>query len=105
MKKMLVLLLLCLSAHVSAEVFATQSNTAGGKIVLTDELCKHNGKTYDKLNKSYTSLTAGYNTEGCWFVEDETIVIIWLDKGERMRYPIENFTINKNYKSKSKSYM
>jgi hypothetical protein len=80
-----------------AGAIATMPNRAGGKIVLTDEPCKHNGKVYEKLNRAYNYGTQGYTTEGCFGVEDETVVIVWLDNSSepKMRYPAENFTIIK----------
>ena len=80
---------------VNAATIATMPNEGGGKIVLTDEICRHDGKTYDKLNRAYNYTTSGYSSEGCYFVEDETVVVIWaLASGaKRMRYPIENFSL------------
>jgi len=81
-----------------AAAIASMPNQGNGKIVLTDELCKHEGKTYDTLNRAYNYTTEGHTMEGCFYVEDETVVVIWkLAKGEprRMRYPIEGFTIIK----------
>ena len=78
-----------------AGAIATMPNRAGGKIVLTDEVCKHNGKVYDNLKRAYNYSTQGYTTEGCFVIEDETVVVIWLDNSSepKMRYPAENFTI------------
>ena len=86
-----------------AGAIATMPNKAGGKIVLTDEVCKHNGKTFDGLNRAYNYGTEGYTTEGCFVVEDETIVVIWNDgsANSKMRYPAENFTLIKRNKTKS----
>jgi hypothetical protein len=80
-----------------AATIATMPNEGGGKIVLTDEICRHEGKTYDKLNRAYNYTTSGHGSEGCYFVEDETVVVIWsLASGpKRMRYPIENFSLPK----------
>jgi hypothetical protein len=80
-----------------AAAIATMPNRAGGKIVLTDEPCVHKGKTYDGLNRAYNYSTEGYTTEGCFTVEDETIVVVWNDgsPNSKMRYPAENFTIIK----------
>jgi hypothetical protein len=80
-----------------ADAIATMPNEGGGKIVLTDEVCKHDGKTYKELSRAYNYTTAGYSSEGCFFIEDETVVIVWaLASGaKRMRYPAENFTITK----------
>ena len=38
---------------VKAETVATQPNQAGGKIVLTDDPCKHNGRTFENLTRAY----------------------------------------------------
>ena len=80
-----------------AGAIATMPNRAGGKIVLTDEACVHKGKTYDGLARAYNYSTEGYTTEGCFTVEDETVVVIWNDgsANSKMRYPAENFTIIK----------
>ena len=82
---------------VQAAAIATMPNRAGGKIVLTDEACIHKGKTYDGLARAYNYSTEGYTTEGCFAVEDETVVVIWNDgsANSKMRYPAENFTIIK----------
>ena len=104
MKKTLVLLLLCLSAHASADTFATLPNEAGGKIVLTDETCKYDGQVFEKINRAYNYGSAGYTSEGCWGVEGETIVVHWIDSNKRMRYPMANFTLNPNWKAKKNGY-
>lgn len=94
MRKLLgCLLFVPIMAHAGA--IATMPNRAGGKIVLTDEACVHKGKKYDGLNRAYNYSTEGYTTEGCFFIEDETVVVIWDDgtATPRMRYPAENFTI------------
>jgi hypothetical protein len=80
-----------------ADAIATMPNEGGGKIVLTDETCKYDNKTYKELNRAYNYTTAGYSSEGCFFIEDETVVIVWaLASGaKRMRYPAENFTVIK----------
>lgn len=106
MKKLLITLMF-LPCLAQADTFATQPNNAGGKIVLTDETCKLGDKVYDKLNRAYNYGTAGYTSEGCWMTEDETIVVIWIDTNQKMRYPMANFTLNPNWKqkqNKSKSY-
>ena len=81
--------------HSYGATIATMPNEGGGKIVLTDEVCRHDGKTYDKLNRAYNYTTSGHGSEGCYFVEDETVVVIWsLASGpQRMRYPIQNFSL------------
>jgi hypothetical protein len=96
MKKLLTALLF-VPMLAQAEAIATMPNEGGGKIVLTDEICKHEGKTYSKLSRAYNYTTSGHGSEGCFYIEDETVVVIWnTSSGTRqMRYPAENFTIIK----------
>lgn len=81
-----------------AEAIANMNNQGGGKIVLTNETCKVDGKTYSSLNRAYNYTSEGYGSEGCYAVEDDTVVVIWKKSdgtSQRMRYPAENFTIIK----------
>lgn len=103
MKKILALLLLSLSVHVSAETLATLNNKAGGKIVLTDRPCVYKGTHHDKLNFVYNYGSSGQSSEGCWGIEGEVVAVIWFDSEGTMRYPLSNFVINQNYKAKSKN--
>lgn len=105
MKKMLVSLglLLSVSIAVKAETIATQPNQAGGKIVLTDQVCKYDGQVFDKLNRAYNYGSAGYTSEGCWSIEDETVIVYWIDTNQKMRYPITAFTMNPNYSKRKKN--
>ena len=104
MKKILVLLALLSAVTVAkAETIATLNNKAGGKIVLTDRPCIHKGVTHDKLNFVYNYGSTGYSSEGCWAIEGEVVVVVWFDSEGTMRYPITNFVLNQNYKSKSKN--
>lgn len=93
--KYLAVLALLIPVIAQAAAIATMPNRAGGKIVLTDEACVHKGKKYDGLNRAYNYSTEGYTTEGCFMVEDDTVVVIWNDgsANSKMRYPAENFTI------------
>lgn len=86
-----------LPALASAAAIANMPNEGGGKIVLTDEVCKYDGTTYSKLNRAYSYTTSGHNSEGCYFVEDETVVVIWNSSSgaNRMRYPLVNFQLVK----------
>lgn len=83
--------------NAKAEAIASMPNKGGGKIVLTNEVCKYGEKTYSKLNRAYNYTDVGYGSEGCFYIEDETVVVIWSlnNKAEQMRYPAENFTILK----------
>jgi len=107
MKKMLVLLGLCLSVTtaVKAEMVAWLGNQAGGRIVLTDEVCVDpvTKERYDALRRAYNYGSAGGTSEGCYLVEDESVVVIWVNSRSRdkSRYPLENFTFNKNYSKRN----
>jgi hypothetical protein len=81
----------------NADTIASMPNQGGGKIVLTNETCKHAGKTYSKLSRAYNYTSEGYTSEGCFYIEDESVVIIWDQNGSvsKRRYPAENFTIIK----------
>jgi hypothetical protein len=94
------IVILMFAPTAKAAGIASMPNKAGGKIVLTDEVCRHNGKAYDALKRAYNYSTEGYTTEGCFYVEDETVVVVWNDgtANPRMRYPIENFTLIKRSK-------
>jgi hypothetical protein len=77
-----------------ADVIATSPNEGGGKIVLTDDQCKHDGKVYKGLNRIYSYTSKGLNAEGCYGIEDDTVVVIWYTDGvEKRRYPASSFTL------------
>lgn len=95
-KLAMVLLLSLLSAHANAESIATMPNQGQGKIVLTNETCKVDGKTYSNLYRAYNYTVEGYGSEGCYTVEDETVVVIWKRSdgtAQKMRYSLDNFTL------------
>lgn len=99
MKKLLIALML-VAGVAQAETIATLPNQAGGKIVLTNETCKDpvTGEIYSALRRSYNYSSAGGSSEGCWLVEDETIVVVWINSNgtrDRSRYPLANFTFKK----------
>ncbi len=94
MKKLIATLLLCPMFAYGA-VIASMPNQAGGKIVLTDEACRHQGKTYDNLRRAYFYTTEGVTGNGCWALEDETILVVWKDSGTTRRYPVVNFDIRR----------
>lgn len=81
---------LIVAQYSKAEAIAQMPNDGGGFIVLTDDVCKHEGKVYKALNRLYSYTDKGYTTEGCYGVEDETIVVVW-KSGNKMRYPISSF--------------
>lgn len=85
-----------------AESIASMPNKGGGKIVLTNEACKYDGKTYPNLSRAYNYTSEGYGTEGCYSVEDDTVVVIWNVSGtpQKMRYSLDNFTLTKQKSSR-----
>lgn len=97
MKKLLLtILFFCNFCY--ANVIATMPNKAGGKIVLTNETCSYNNKTYGNLKRTYYYTQEGYTNEGCFYLEDDTIVVIWSDGDKNssvMRYEANSFTIRK----------
>lgn len=77
-----------------ADAIATMPNEGGGFIVLTDDQCKHEGKVYKGLNRLYSYTARGNNAEGCYGIEDDTVVAIWTTSGmDKRRYPISAFTL------------
>jgi hypothetical protein len=93
--KKLIAILLFIPTIALGAVIATLPNQAGGKIVLTDEACRYQGKTYDHLRKAYFYTNEGLTGDGCWALEDETIAIVWKDNGITRRYPVQNFDIKR----------
>lgn len=95
------------AAAVKAEMIAWLGNQAGGRIVITDEVCvdPETKKRYDQLKRAYNYGSSGGTSEGCYFVEDSSVVIVWVESSGRTksRYPLENFTINANYKRNNRS--
>lgn len=96
MRKLLVSLLF-VPILAQAEAIATMPNKGQGKIVLTNETCKYDGKSYPNLSRAYNYTSEGYGTEGCYSVEDDTVVVIWNVSGspQKMRYSLDNFTLTK----------
>lgn len=94
MKKLLAVLLFAPTIALGG-VVASMPNQAGGKIVLTDEPCNHDGKNYPSLRKSYFYTPEGTTGDGCWRLDDETIIVAWIDSNTTKRYPLQNFQIRK----------
>lgn len=94
MKKIIASILFCPMLAYGA-VIASMPNQAGGKIVLTDEQCRHKGRVFDNLRKAYFYTTEGLTGDGCWALEDEVVVVVWIENGVTRRYPAENFDIRR----------
>jgi hypothetical protein len=98
MKKLIGVLLLCPMLAYGA-VIATMPNQAGGKIVLTDESCVYGNKNYPSLYRSYFYTPEGTAGDGCWRLDDETVIVVWFDSNTTRRYPAVNFDIRKRGKN------
>jgi hypothetical protein len=83
--------------EVRSETIASMPNQGQGKIVLTNETCTYGTKSYSNLSRAYNYTSEGYTMEGCFYVEDETVVVIWATNGKAttMRYPANNFNLTK----------
>jgi len=75
-KTLLAVCLAGLAGFANAESIASSPNDGNGKIVLTGK-----GNTF----------------EGCYGIEDDTVVVVWLvgNETEKRRYPISNFTLTR----------
>lgn len=96
-KTLLAVCLAGLAGFANAESIASSPNDGNGKIVLTDEACIHKGKPYPPLKRAYTFTGKGNTFEGCYGVEDDTVVVVWIlgNETEKRRYPISNFTLTR----------
>ena len=90
MKKMVALLLLCLSAHASADTVGWMANNGGGKIVLTDKDCQADSRQF----MAYASSASIGTQFGCWFSDDAMVHITWESTGTFRSYPLEQWNIN-----------
>jgi hypothetical protein len=87
--------LLCLLSFVNiahAEAIAQSPNEGNGFIVLTNEVCKIGGKTFKELNRVYSYTARGDTQDGCFMLEDTTVVVVW-ESGNKKRYPASSFTL------------
>lgn len=74
-----------LSSLCHAKSIAEMPNKGGGKVIITNELCR------DKVNHLAYSYMAGQSTlGGCWVNDEIGIHIKWYD-GDLRFYPYENW--------------
>jgi hypothetical protein len=93
--KYLIVFAFLIPTFAQADAIATMPNEGGGFIVLTDDQCKHEGKVYKGLNRMYSYTSRGNNFEGCYGIEDDTVVAVWYTDGvSKRRYPISAFTLS-----------
>jgi hypothetical protein len=81
------LLLLMLSGQAQADSWE-QTNTSGGRIVLTDRQCDE-GK-YKNLLEAYAYTSTGTMEQGCWGPLDGKVHISW-NQGKRSVYSMDGF--------------
>ena len=101
--KILIGVTLALTATIcNAEMVAWLGNQGGGKIVITNQVCVDpvTNQRYDALKRAYNYDSSGGTSEGCFFVEDESVVVVWVEPTKRTtsRYPLVNFTISEKFK-------
>jgi hypothetical protein len=89
----ILLILLCFVGQVFASDIAWTDNKAGGRIVITNEVCKDpDGKAYKKLSRIYMFTADGLTMEGCYYLSNQLVNAIWIN-GREMKYPTSGFTI------------
>jgi hypothetical protein len=94
MKKLLFVLLMSVGIA-NARGIAYFNNDAGGRIVLTDEICKDkDNKVYEGLYRIHMYTANGIFDEGCYYLDEQTVITVWRSGLER-RYPTSNFIIIK----------
>lgn len=75
MKHLLMSILLTFSAYASADALVMDNN-AGGKIVLTNEICYLEGG--EKFKTAYTwTFDSELVFKGCWTHEKEYVFVLW----------------------------
>jgi hypothetical protein len=91
MRKSLLIALLLAPLIADARIIAETYNKNGGKIVITDEVCR------DARYKLAYAMSAGISTLlGCWTSDEDFIHIQWYD-GDLRSYPYEGWVV-KNQK-------
>lgn len=87
--KIFVVILCLMLGNAMAKTVAIAENQSGGVIVLTDTPCKDK-KTYFV----YANNAEGKVNNGCWFIDENFIFILWSD-GELRSYPFDMWKIKK----------
>ena len=92
--KYLAVLLLTLGVTIAQAIgIARSPNTGGGYIVLTDEPCIYKNKEYAPLKRAYSYTAKGHTFEACYGVEDDTVLVIYVDDKDQRRYPLSGFEL------------
>jgi hypothetical protein len=91
--KYLTVLLITLCVNVQAAGIARSPNSGGGYIVLTDEPCIYKNKDYAPLKRAYSYIAKGNTFEACYGIEDDTVLVIYVDDKDQRRYPLSGFEL------------
>lgn len=95
MKYTIGVIMAVLALNTQAKPIMYTVNTGGGRIVLTDELCRYgNGKL------AYTTHPASATQLGCWTADDVAIHVQW-DNSELRSYDYEGWHVIENKKKSS----
>ena len=92
MKKLLLILLLCTSSLVHADILAWLKNRAGGYIYFTDTQCSGKGEYWKIV---YGTTQSGGSTFGCWFYADGMVHVQW-NSGNTSAFNASDLTFNSN---------
>ncbi len=83
------------SLTANAEEIGYLINEGGGRIVISNDQCVKGGKFFNGLHRAYAYTSEGFTMEGCWYLEDKTIVVGWPDTNSTRRYGLEGFVLTK----------
>lgn len=95
------LLVLTLIASLSAQAMEVGriKNNAGGAIVLRDNKCPDNGGNYAYGYSADSSETI----QGCYFLEDGAIFVVWSHDKKLRRYDIDALQLSEEFAKKMKN--
>lgn len=91
-KATLALAIVLLATNAQAAALAA-INEGGGKIVITDRICRIAGQTHEEIRHAYTFTSKGIYHSGCWGIVDGMVHVIWDTSGgiKRRVYPLDSF--------------
>ena len=99
MKQLMIAVVLAVACTATqAQDLLQMGNEAGGRIFLTDEVCKFGGKTYNALLRAHSFVRSGHVIEGCYYLDGDTNTIHarwFLAEVEKRVYNLADFTIIK----------
>lgn len=90
-------ILLCILATISISAYSKPvayiPNTSGGKIVITNDVCKSKDgkKVYEGMYRCYAYTPSGDTSEGCFEFDGNTVHVFWPDIQKEKRYELDDF--------------